>query len=78
MLHFVCCCCCCLHVCCALFSVFMCVDSVLRSYVQNTLLIWKNTEILFFYMCVFVSVVLYRRFDSQEWMTFLREVIIHM
>ena len=78
MLHFVCCCCCCLHVCCALFSVFMCVDSVLRSYVQNTLLIWKNTEILFFYMCVFVSVVLYRRFDSQEWMTFLRGVIIHM
>ena len=31
-----------------------------------------------FYMCVFVSVVLYRRFDSQERMTFLRGVIIHM
>ena len=31
-----------------------------------------------FYMCVFVSVVLYRRFDRQQWMTFLRGVIIHM
>ena len=56
---------------------FICVSSI-RLYVQNALWMWKNTEILFFYTCVFESVALYRRFDSQEWMTFLRGVIIHM
>ena len=68
MLHFVC------GVCCFLF----CVPVVLCLYLQNALRKWKNTEILFSYTWVFVSVVLYRRFDRQQWMTFLRGVIIHM